>query len=305
MVVAGTPFMSLLIILTCLILERPLARYQYLRHPAWLEIWLDTWLTGYRARRPPGPWRAGVWGLMVPLAPPLLLVGLLQWQLAGLALGLPGALFAVLILLYSLGPQELVGQVGELRAALEAEDRERLERAATRLLDDIPPPLTAPGFWRLLTEGVLIQAQGRYFAVLIWFLALGPVGALGYRLVAETRRLFLARGRVPLALASQRLLYPLDWPPAQVVAVLYALAGCCEPALRGWRQGAADLADAGKAAALGAGRGALQLEQTVTLEALGQPLRPFLPGLALDLARRALVIFLMALGALGLAAWWP
>lgn len=295
--------MSFLVVLGCLGLERLLSRYQYLRHP----IWLASWLGWHQSRPLPKSWRNGSLGLVGLLVPPLLLVGLAQGLLTELAMGLPGGLFAALVLLYSLGPEDLYTQVAELRTALEAGDRERLERVATRLMDDIPPSFQDPRFLHTLTETVLIQAHGRYFAVLMWFLLLGPVGALGYRLVAEIRRLTLVQVRGGLASVTQRLLYVLDWPPAQVIAILFALAGCFEPALQGWRNCAPDRrhGDAGKAAVLCAGRGALQLDQAVIVEALGRPLHPFLPGLAMDLVQRALVLFVVVLGTLTLVAGCP
>ncbi|TGQ49636.1 hypothetical protein, partial [Mesorhizobium sp. M4B.F.Ca.ET.211.01.1.1] len=77
----------------------------------------------------------------------------------------------------------------------------------------------------------------RWFAVLFWFLLLGPAGALGYRLLALMAESPM-RARVPvepLALA-QRLLGWIEWPVAQLMAFSMALVGNFDTAWKAWRQ---------------------------------------------------------------------
>ncbi len=87
-----------------------------------------------------------------------------------------------------------------------------------------------------LVEATVLNALRRWFAVLFWFLLLGPAGALGYRLLALMAESPM-RARVPvepLALA-QRL--GLDqWPVAQLMAFSMALVGNFDTAWKAWRQ---------------------------------------------------------------------
>lgn len=197
-----------------------------LRRFAWLDGWAG-WLAGQGGLA--RAWR-GRWGAALALVPPLLLVALLQWGLHGPWLGLLSLLFAVAVLVYSWGPRDLDADV---EAVVEAGD-EALRRAAAAALsvDGQLPATDAPA----LVAATAASAQRRWFAVLFWFLLLGPVGALGYRLVAR-----LAWGGTSATLAPaardgvRRLLAGLDWPVARLMALSMALAGNYDAVFGAWR----------------------------------------------------------------------
>src|SRR5690606_11950492 len=189
-----------------------------LRNHAWLHRWLrwlDTRLTGARL------WR-GASGIALALLPVLLLVGLLQWLLSGHWLGLPSLLFGIVVLFHAWGPRNLDHGVEAVLDATTGDER----RAAAAWLW---PPLRrdearvdAPA----LVGAVFGCALRRWFAVLLWFLLLGPVGALGYRLVAIVAQDEAATG-LPFAMvdAARTLLSALDWPVAQLMTLSLALVG--------------------------------------------------------------------------------
>lgn len=102
-----------------------------------------------------------------------------------------------------------------------------LQSAGGSLREDIPS----------LVEATVLNALRRWFAVLFWFLLLGPAGALGYRLLALMAESPM-RARVPvepLALA-QRLLGWIEWPVAQLMAFSMALVGNFDTAWKAWRR---------------------------------------------------------------------
>jgi membrane protein required for beta-lactamase induction len=292
--------MTFLILLCCLVAERYLLGYQQLRQPLWLERWLE-WQQSLPVAE---SLRVGSLGLAGVLLPPLLLVAFIQWTLSDSLVGIPGALFTALVLLYSLGPTDLDSQVQDLSNAMKSGDTNRLEAAAMHLVDDIPPNLRDPGFFRSLAEAILIQAHSRIFAVLVWFLLLGPVGALGYRLASEINHLALYQSREGLETPAQGLLFVLDWLPARLLAGLFALAGSFEDTVQGWRNCDPErYADPGKALVLCAGSGALRLDSTPSVEDLRDRADPVLPSTAMGLVWRALVLFVALLGLITLSGW--
>lgn len=70
---------------------------------------------------------------------------------------------------------------------------------------------------------ILYEGFERWFAVVFWFLALGPVGALAYRLSYNcSRSELLSEEDSQLAL---RIVHYLDWVPARLLALAFALTG--------------------------------------------------------------------------------
>ncbi len=76
-------------------------------------------------------------------------------------------------------------------------------------------------------RAVLHESNDRFFAVIFWFVVLGPLGALLYRLTSHTMR---NSGSATLAAAARQLQAILAWAPAHLVAMGYALTGNYEGA---------------------------------------------------------------------------
>ena len=149
----------------------------------------------------------------------------------GVLFGLPSLLLGVGVLAWCWGPRDLDRDVEAIIDADDAAARQaavrNLPTAGGSLREDVPS----------LVEATLLNALRRWFAVLLWFLLLGPVGALGYRLLALMAESPM-RARVPvepLALA-QRLLGWIEWPVAQLMAFSMALVGNFDTACKAWRQ---------------------------------------------------------------------
>jgi len=205
--------------------------------------------------------------LLLVLAVPVLLVGLLLWILAPLAYGWLLLPLHVAVLLWSLGRGDPQRSLVPFRASWQRGDAEAAYLDARRdlgVLADDPPTLLAQ------VQGLLLwQAYQGFFAVIFWYALLGPLLALAYRLLA-----LLAEhaGDAGLRSHAVRLRQALDWLPARLLALSLALAGNFVTANRVlWTRlfdlqaSAAQLvADAGRAAAdTTAGRGGVE-----TLDAL-------------------------------------
>ena len=174
----------------------------YLRHFAWLGARVDL---------------RGVWGVLLALTVPVLATLAVQALLGrgtGQALG---AVFAWLVLLYCLGPDNLLALINDLIDALDAGDASRADELQARLGGDAESQ--ADG----IAASVAIQAHEQYFAILFWFGLLGPAGAVLYRFTRCLAELPSLDER--LRPAALHLLGILGWPSARLAAFGFALMG--------------------------------------------------------------------------------
>ena len=198
------------------------------RRHAWYDAWLR-WL-GEGGRGSAGFW-GGRYGIALALAPVLLVVALLQWLLDGPLYGLPGLLFDIAVLVYAWGPRDLDVDV---EAIIDAHDAPTRRAAIARLgLTGEAAALDGPA----LVEAVFANALRRWFGVLFWFLLLGPVGALLYRLSALAVDGESATGLPEQTRVGARaLVTALDWPVAQLMTLAMALVGNFDTVFSTWRE---------------------------------------------------------------------
>lgn len=127
----------------------------------------------------------------------------------------------------------------------------------------------------------LIGAQRHVFGVIFWFVILpGPAGAVMYRLSAEARRVWAdARQEASVAAHPHAPMPPLsnfgdfavrafawvDWFPARVTAIVFAIVGNFEDAILMWRMksGFAPHANDTERVILSAGAGAMGVRLSV------------------------------------------
>lgn len=159
-------------------------------------------------------------------------------------------IFDVAVLVYCLGPKDLDTQV---RSFIHAYTHLGKEEAGPHLagivnIDIAQAPLSTPQMLQALIEAILIEANERWFAVIFWFVVLGPLGAVFYRLSSllhhhvngpRPDNLEIAASGVPdnFAEAAQRLHAILGWVPARITALSYAVMGSFVDAIDGWNQG--------------------------------------------------------------------
>ncbi|HEY8609125.1 MAG TPA: CobD/CbiB family protein [Noviherbaspirillum sp.] len=116
---------------------------------------------------------------------------------------------------------------------------------------------------RIAVEKALVTTHRNVFGVFFWFaMPLGPAGAILYR-VAE----FLARAwnepdhlkNEPFGRFATRAFYVLDWVPARLTAIAFAVVGNFEDAIYAWRNFAHRWQDEAMGIILSAGGGAMGL----------------------------------------------
>jgi AmpE protein len=163
--------------------------------------------------------------VLLVLLPPVLLLAALQSVLDSTLFGLPGFLLSLLVLVWCWGPRDLDHDVEALANSSPREAADAAQRLGSR-----SAVATDAGS---LVEAVFRAALQRWFAVLLWFLLLGPAGALLYRLTqlaadSASRR----AGDTPLG----TLRIVLEWPAAQLMTLALALAASFDAVIQAWRE---------------------------------------------------------------------
>jgi AmpE protein len=237
--------MKLIALLIGLFIERIATQLFHLRELRWLDRLIDIGLqrSGYIR---------GVPALISVIALTLLLVlpVFLVVFMAGDRLnGYPYMVLAILVLFFSLGPKDIGEDIDEYCRALEAGDADEIRKSAKALIERDAPSGEDEQI-QFVEDAACVQANNRLFAVIFWFVLLGPFGAWSYRVTDLVRRraaFNVARtgGGVADAhsnsLRAARLLHGwLAWLPARLTALGFALAGSFDGALRVWRTPASD-----------------------------------------------------------------
>lgn len=288
--------MTLIGILIALAVERLLSYVRQWREHHWFDEYVH-WLHGL-----PGLGRLWCtpWGAALLLGPPVFVVALVQLSLSGGVLNLLWLVFAVVILIFCLGPRDLWEEVHAYLQAAEDEDDERLQRIADDLCAG--PNGYDPGTGRGLINAVMVQAHERIFGILIWFFVLGPAGAVLYRLAASLpEALDEIACDHSLKQGADRFHAILAWAPARLTVLLYLLAGSADDALKEWRrlrsQSPRNTFDATWQVLAAVGVGALQMEEGEDNHRVDMSLEEKLRH-ALSTISRALLILLALLSLL-------
>lgn len=230
--------MKLLALLIGLIIERLATRLFHLRRLRTLDRFIDY---GFRQGEKFANWPALI--PVIILAVLLVLpVFLIRLSLGDTFFGFPYLILAVIVLFFSLGPKDIGEDVDDYCRAIEADDEDLIRSTAKALIEEAPPTDPMERI-RKVEEAVCVQANNRLFAVIFWFVLLGPLGAWAYRVTDLIRRraVFNATrdddesGSPQIVEATQQLQGWLAWIPARLTAIGYAMAGSFDGASGAWR----------------------------------------------------------------------
>ena len=231
--------MHLIALLIGLVVERLATQLFHLRRFRWLDRIIDV---GFRqaGRLPNWPSLIPIILIAVLLVVPVVAIVFL---LGDYLLGFPYLLLGVVVLFFSLGPQDIGEDVNEYCKAIEDGDDERIQQTAKAIIESDVPDDALKRIHKV-EEAVCVQANNRLFAVIFWFVLLGPLGAWAYRVTDLIRRraVFAAArdesssGTVERLRDAAVMLHGwMAWVPARLTAIGYAAAGNFDPALCAWR----------------------------------------------------------------------
>lgn len=250
-------------------------------------------------------WRShGVSGWCLVVLPPVLLVWLLS-------LSSLGWLVDILVLYFALGLKSLAQHALPVAQALRLGNLDEARRRVGYLVSRRTSELDACGVARAGTESVLENGADAVFASLFWFAVLGAPGVLLHRLSNTLDAMWGYRNErfERFGWAAARIDDVLNYLPARLVALTYALLGRTATALRCWRSQAPqwDSPNAGPVMAAGAGALQVQLGGAAIYHGV-EELRPQLgegaPAQARDIERALNLVYLgVLLWLVGLAIW--
>ena len=279
--------MSLISVIIALILDRLLREHHDLRDLGWFEhysVWLSKRL----------PFGSPVLNIILILLLPLGLILLVQAGLYNQLFNAPYFVFGVLVLIYCLGPACLASDVDAyLEARSLGDDEEAMHYAAVlteRSASTVHDQQTSD-----VTRAILYVANQRIFSVLVWFVLLGPIGAVLFRFINHLARDDAHNpGQVQLA---KKLHAIMAWLPARMLALGYAMMGNFESAVHAYRSRShePDLAlrnyDVLVTTGIGAIKDHTQLEEVASIHAVR------------GLVMRAVLLWVTMLALLTMGGW--
>lgn len=195
----------------------------------------------------------GAMALVILVLPLLLIATWVQWFCP------PGwrEVIAVLVLWSALSWRGLVAHAWPIARALEAGDLALAQRRVGMIVSRKAEVLDAEGVATAATESILENGADAIFASLFWFAVAGLPGVVLHRAVNTLDAMWGYRTERfhQFGYAAARLDDLLNWLPARLTAVSYALVGHTSTAWHCWRTQAAqwDSPNAGPVMAAGAG----------------------------------------------------
>lgn len=217
--------MAFLCIFIGIILQRSFEQIREIRQFQYFDQythWMFAHLPGLRSQ--------GASSIVIVLFPIIGTTAIIQSQLAGSLFGLFSLAFGLFIFVFCLGPEDTDRQVDAYLKAHENGDAAQCQEIASALIGE-PASNATDQQINQVSRGILHQANDRIFAVIFWFVILGPMGALLFRLSSHTQ----AHSNSSLAAAAKKLQAIMAWPSAHLLAMAYALTGNYEGASAGFR----------------------------------------------------------------------
>ena len=248
--------MSLISLTIALLLEqwRPLADRKYLASPAvrFADFLLHHFNAGERAHGMVA-WVLGV----VPATLLAIAAYYLLYHLSPLlALG-----FNVLILYATMGFRHVGHYFTDIHWALKSGGLDKARAILGQWRGASCERLSVEEVVRLTIEEALVASYQHVFAVVFWFVVLpGPSGAILYRLSSFLHRRWANSGDAELAAFGSfaaKVFRLLDWAPARLTGIAFAVVGDFEDAVYCWRTQAAKWPDPSLGVVLASGAGAM------------------------------------------------
>jgi adenosylcobinamide-phosphate synthase len=239
-------------------LRQPLPHYQhYTRFIHWLEDKLNAGESTHGAI---------AWALAV--VPWLIAVWLVFVLLNGISPAL-GWAWNVAVLYFTLGFKYYSDDAERIARLLRAGELDSAREQLLAWRGGDTSQFSADDLARVTIEQLMAASCRQMFGVLFWFVLLaplGPVGAVLFRAASIlARRWEASRGR--FGQCAQRVFHLVNWMPARLTALTYAIAGNFEDATYCWRTQADTWPEPedGVVVAAGAGAMGVKLGQSVTV----------------------------------------
>jgi adenosylcobinamide-phosphate synthase len=235
--------MSFFAILFALLIEqvRPLGAHNAIH--SGLRVWARWVSSNFDAGKPQHGWVSWLLAVVAPAALTfaihLLLLDFVGWPAA--------MVWSVLVLYVTLGFRQFSHHFTQIRDALESGDEGRARQLLALWQRVDASELPRSELVRHVIEYSVLAAHRHVFGVLACFsvlaaFGLGPAGAVLYRMAEFVARYWRYRSRMHLQPSSEALQSAaarawtvVDWLPARITAIAFAVVGSFEEAIDCWR----------------------------------------------------------------------
>jgi adenosylcobinamide-phosphate synthase len=225
---------------------------------------VEAWCYGGADTHPDVRLLRGMLALLLLLAPAVALAQLLA------SIPYLGFLFSVVLLYLALGATSLTEHATAVGEALKSGDLNEARNQVARIVSRDTDTMSEEDIALATVESVLENGCDAVFGALFWFLVAGAPGVVAYRLVNTLDAMwgYPTPRYLQFGWAAARLDDLLNWPPARLTALSYAMLGDRKLAWQCWQTQGRQWKSPNAGAVMAAGAGALHLQ-------LGGPARYF------------------------------
>lgn len=221
----------MLAILIAYVLERVLNNIDKYR----TYRWYDAFTKGFMARLRHSSFWSDTIGVLLMLFIPVLIIAYIDHLLAKNIL--LDFVFSIAILLYCFGPKDVHEAARKFIDARQHDDQALAKEHASDILGQAVPEEDSQLF-AAISKSILVAANERILGVFFWFVVLGPMGAIMYRLASQLMHQSSAdadpdaRG---IKHTARMLFAIINWLPSHLTALCYAIIGSFIDALHEWK----------------------------------------------------------------------
>ncbi|THB71395.1 MAG: regulatory signaling modulator protein AmpE [Gammaproteobacteria bacterium] len=209
---------------------------------------------------------------LVILIPAIIIIGLIQLLLRDVFYHIPTFIFGAAVLIYCLGSRSFDNMIEPFIESWEQGDYDAAAYNALAFENpeahDKTDTTTLP---EKVVKTLIIGSNEKVFAILFWFMALGPVGAFAYRacIILRDYNNHDCATSNHCNLLVDKLVFIIDWIPSRLTAITFAMAGSFVESFEAWLHIPHASINSNHNILLAAGLGALKMDISVEKQEYG------------------------------------